>query len=66
MPRFTIFQQRLEKINGDLYIVKAEYGEDRIKNITAVREWLGCTNAFRVHSNRSIIFCDLIEEIKPI
>lgn len=62
MGRFPKRKQPIQEINGNLYIVHAEYPEDRIKNAQLIKEWLGVTHAFRVNQNGTMIFCELIEE----
>ena len=56
-------RRKVIPINGELYIIYAEYSEDKVKDITLVKEWIGCTHAFRVNGTRSIIFGDIIESI---
>lgn len=64
MPPFPLNKRPVRNINGELYIIHAEYQEGRVKNIQLVKEWLGVEFAFRVYKNNTLVFCELIECVK--
>lgn len=54
----------MQEINGDLFIIHAEYPEGGVKNVTLVKGWLGVDSAFVSHKNNTIVFCEKIKEVK--
>lgn len=61
--RYPRYKRPIQEINGNLYLISAEYPSDKIKNINLVKEWLEVDNAFRSHRSNTILFCDLIQEV---
>jgi hypothetical protein len=64
MGVLPFYRRPIQEINGKLYIIHAEYSNDRIKNINAVREWLGVSNAFKSHKTNTILFCEEIQDVE--
>jgi hypothetical protein len=62
--RFPSNRRPIQEINGDLFIVHAEYPESRVKDITLIKSWLGVDSAFVSHRNNTILFCEKIIEVK--
>ena len=61
--RYPRYRRPIEKVNGNLNIVHAEYPQHKIKDVSLVKEWLGVDTVFRQHSHDTYIFCELIEEV---
>jgi len=64
MGRFPFNRRPIQEINGKLYVIHAEYPDERIKNINGVREWLGVSNAFRSHKTNTVLFCEEIQDVE--
>ena len=62
--RYPPYKRPIEKVNGNLYIVHAEYPQHKIKNVSLLKEWLGVDTVFRQHSQNTYVFCELIEDIE--
>ena len=62
--RFPSYKRPMQEVNGQLYIIHAEYSYDKIKDVSAVKSWLGVDHVFKSHRDNTYIFCELIEEIK--
>lgn len=62
--RYSGLNYPLQEINGNLYEIIAEWSFDRIKYPKPIKEWLGCTDVFRVKSQSKFIFCNIIEEVQ--
>lgn len=63
MGRYPLYKRPIQEINGKLYIVHAEYPEQRIKDTSLIKEWLGVDHVFRVRVTNTMIFCELIQDI---
>jgi hypothetical protein len=50
-------------VNNKLYIIHAEYKQDKIRDVSLVKQWLGVDTVFRQHSKGTFIFCEEIEDI---
>jgi len=54
----------IQYINHTPYLVFANYPIQKIKDVSLVKEWLGCTTAFRSDKQGIFIFCDEVEEVQ--
>jgi len=54
----------IREINGDLYLISAEYEERRVKNIDLIKTWLDVNYVFRNHKDNTLMFCEKIEDIE--
>jgi hypothetical protein len=52
----------IQRINNDLYLISAEIPITEVINIQDIKEYLGCSIAFRSNKTGTYIFCDEIEE----
>jgi len=64
MSRYPSYKRPIQKINGYLYIVHAEYDMDRVRDTSLVKEWLGVDHVFKVHSKGTLIFCEQIQDVE--
>lgn len=62
--RYSGLNYPLQEINGNLYEIIAEWPFDRIKDPKPIKDWLGCTDVFRVKSQSKFIFCNQIQEVQ--
>jgi hypothetical protein len=60
---FTICKQFI-KINDELFFLKKTYEESRVKNVDAVKDWLGADIVFRKDNN--LYFCEKIQQLETI
>lgn len=66
MSRISPIRREIKYINNVPYILKAVYPIDRIKDASGLKQWLGCTHAFKVVKHGVYYFCDEIEEVEII
>lgn len=64
MPRHLRSRRPVREINGDLFLISAEYEENRVKSIDLIKEWLGVKYVFRNHKDNTLMFCEKIEEVQ--
>lgn len=61
--RYPSYKRPIERVNNKLYIIHAEYKQDKIRDVSLVKQWLGVDTVFRQHSKGTFIFCEEIEDI---
>ena len=61
--RYPSYKRPIERVNDKLYIIHAEYKQDKIRDVSLVKQWLGVDTVFRQHSKGTFIFCEEIEDI---
>ena len=64
--RYPIGREPFQRINDDLFLIIAEWPIERIKDVSAVKEWLNCDFAFKKGNPPTYIFCRKIEEAQII
>ena len=52
----------ITKINNTLYLIYAELPIVKVRSVQDVKNYLGCTTAFKHNKTGTYIFCDEIEE----
>jgi len=52
----------ITKINDNLYLISAEIPIIKVQSVKDVKNYLGCSTAFKHNKSGTYIFCDEIEE----
>jgi len=56
----------IQKINEKLYLISGEIPIIKVTNVQDVKNYLGCSTAFRSNKTGTYIFCDEIEEAEIV
>jgi len=64
MPSYIRSKRKVRHINGDLYLLSAEYRSEDVKDIQLVKQWLGVDNVFKSNRDNTLMFCEKIEEVE--
>lgn len=56
----------LKVIGENLYEILAEYPSDSVKDISGIKEWLGCDIAFKNNTSQTYVFCKKVEDANII
>jgi len=62
MPRYNKTTYPLKVIGDNLYEILGEYPFDYVKDVTTVKEWLGCDIVFKNKPSHTYIFCKKIDD----
>ena len=62
--RYPPYKIPLQKINGNLYQIIAEYPIDRVKDSQGIKHWLNCDTVFKNNQTGLYMFCKIVEEVK--
>lgn len=62
MGRYPVNKRPIQEVNGNLYLIHAEYPYEKVKDVNGVKSWLGVDQVYKSHRHGTYIFCELIEE----
>jgi len=64
MPSYIRSRRKARQINGDLYLLSAEYRSEDVKDIQLVKQWLGVEYVFKSNRDNTLMFCEKIQEVE--